>query len=330
MSETILVTGGAGYVGSHALVSLAARGHRVIALDDLSRGNEDAVRRAEKLAGVPIALEVGDICDAKFVAAALRRCKPDAVVHLAGFKSVAESVSDPDRYEHVNVGGTAILADALVEAGIRRVVYASTASVYGDADTPDAIDESAEIQPISPYASTKYRGEVALNARPELDAVVHLRFFNVCGAHPSGKLGEYVDRPQNLMPVLLRGAWDDTPITVFGTDYPTRDGTCVRDYIHVLDIVSGIELALAETARRPINQAYNLGTGSGSTVLEVTEATRRATQCPLETHLGDRRPGDPATCVADAGLARSELGWKPSYGLGEMAEHAWSWMKELS
>ena len=326
MSETILVTGGAGFIGSHAVASALAQGHRVVVLDDLSRGSEDAVRRAERLGGGTVALEVGDLCDPAFTRSVLSRWRPDAVVHLAALKRVAESVRDPERYREVNIGGTEVLADEMVAAGLRRVVYASSGSVYGNALTPEAIPESAAIRPVSPYADTKVAGERALEARPGLGAVVHLRFFNVCGAHPSGQLGEAEDRTQNLMPVALCAARDGAVLPVFGTDWPTRDGTCIRDYIHVQDIVSGIEAARVDTARRPGVRAYNLGTGTGRTVLEVIEAVRRATGASLVTQDAPRRPGDPPSGVADASLARDQLAWQPRYGLDQMAEHAWRWM----
>lgn len=329
MAQTILVTGGAGYIGSHLAVALLDKGHRVVALDDLSRGTEEALRRAEAVGAGWIERAVGDVCDPDFVAETLVRYEPAAVVHLAAFKSVFESMTDPESYERVNAGGSEVLANAIAEAGIQRVVYASTAAVYGEADTPEAVDEEAAIQPVSPYASTKYLGEQVLGARADElgQGVIHLRFFNVCGAHTSGQLGEFVDKPQNLMPILLQGVRDGTPVTVFGTDWPTRDGTCVRDYIHVLDIVSGIEAALVEARRKPGARAYNLGTGTGSTVLEVIAAVERATGTKLDVRHGDRRPGDPAVTVADATRARTELGWRPTHGLDDMAAHAWAWMQ---
>lgn len=327
MREPVLVTGGAGYIGSHLVAALLERGHRVVVLDDLSRGTEAALTRAEQVGGGWIEREIGDVCDEDFVRGVFHRHPVQAVLHLAAFKSVEESVRDPASYDRVNAQGTRTLARAAVAAGVGRLVYASTAAVYGDAEAPLAEDDP--IAPVSPYAAAKYLGEQELEAAFGHDrSLVHTRFFNVCGAHPSGQLGEFVDRPQNLVPVLLKAARDRAPVTVFGTDWPTPDGTCVRDYVHVVDIASGLLAALDATRRERGVRAYNLGTGRGASVLEVVAAVERAVGRPFTRQVGPRRAGDPARSVADPTRALRELGWVASHDLDAMAAHAWAWMTD--
>jgi len=320
-----LVTGAAGYVGSHVVVALAEAGHDAVALDDLSRGRAEAVTRAERLAGRAVPFEIGDVCDQPFVERVLREHRPDVVMHIAAYKSVAESVERPDLYERNNVVATRTLAQAMAATGFSRVVYASTGGVYGDADSAQ-ISEDARLAPISPYAATKAEGERALHAQTGF-VVGALRFFNVCGAHPSGDLGEYGENSQNLFPVIQRRLRDADPaITVFGTDYPTPDGTCVRDYVHVCDIARGNVLA-AERVLGGQGGLWNLGTGRGSSVLDVLHAMERATGREIRAVRGSRRPGDPVACVADVRRARAELGFEARYDLDDMAITAVRWQQ---
>lgn len=325
----VVVTGAAGYVGSHVLADLLARGDRALVLDSFERGRIEAVRRAEAIGGSAAEVLRVDLCDTAAVTAGLRAFAPDAVIHCAAFKAVGESVAHPERYERNNVLATRSLAAALRELGIGRVVYASTGAVYGDADEPGAIAETSELRPINPYASTKAEGERILAAAAP--SVVNLRFFNVCGAHPSGELGEYVDAPQNLLPVLMRELLGSSSpkLTVFGTDWPTRDGSCIRDYVHVCDIASALVAALDATGLAGGARTYNVGTGLGSSVLEIHEAVCRISGVPIERIDGPRRPGDPAICVADPSRIAAELGWKARFTLDDMVRTTLAWTRRL-
>lgn len=324
----VLVTGGAGYIGSHLAVVLGQAGASVVALDDLSRGRAEAVERAARLAGAAVQLVVADAGDEVMLASVLRAQNIEAIVHLAAAKSVEESVADPAGYERQNVGVTGAVARAAQAAGVRMLVFASTAAVYGDpvlVPTPEA----APLAPLSPYADTKARAESLLEAGfGASGAVANLRFFNVVGAHPSAELGEYVDTPTNLLPIVLQRVLAGRPTaTVFGGDWPTADGSCVRDYVHVMDVASGIAAALARLGASPGARAYNLGTGAGASVLEVIAAVQRACGEPVVAQIGPRRGGDPAVSIADVARAKRELGWSACYVLDEMAAHAWAWTR---
>ena len=327
MAQTILVTGGAGYIGSHVVALLLEQGKRVVVLDDLSRGRMDAVKRAEAVGGGFCEFEFGDLGDRAFTQSVFHRWRIDAVVHLAAFKSVEDSVGDPESYQRNNVQATEVLIGAMVDSGVRRVVFSSTATVYGESE--GALAEDAGLNPLSPYAQTKLDAEqlLASQAASHGWGVVNLRFFNVAGAHPSGQLGEYVDRPQNLMPVLLAAARLGQPMPIFGTDWATTDGTCVRDYVHVMDISYGVVDALEAAYRVGTVFTWNLGTGRGSTVLEVVEAVRKASGVDVQTEDAARRPGDTGRLVADATLIGTEMGWVPRFDLDAMAGHAWAWMQ---
>ena len=331
MGERVLVTGGCGYIGSHTVALLLELGHKVCVVDDLSRGTEDALHRAEFISGRRALFEQCDLLDSAALQQVFHDWRPDAVVHLAAFKSVEESVRDPERYEAVNVEGTRSLIEAMSAAWVDRVVFASTAVVYDARDGQEALSESAPLHPISPYARTKYAAEELLRtfAIERHAGVVNLRFFNVAGAHPSGTLGEPVDRPRNLLPVVLNALRDDREIPVFGTDWDTRDGTCIRDYVHVMDIAWALVDSLDMTHGHGSCRTWNLGTGTGTTVLEVIEAAARRTgRRPRVVH-ARRRAGDPAVLVADASSIREQMGWSPRFGLDDMVQHAWAWMQTL-
>jgi UDP-glucose-4-epimerase GalE len=312
----VLVTGGAGYIGSVIVARLAARGHEVVVYDDLSRGHSAAVQ-----AGVPLVR--GDIRDAAAVCAALVDGGCEAVVHMAALAEVAESVAEPERYRSVNVEGTAAVIQAAVAAGAGRLVFSSTAAVYGVPErTP--IDEADALAPANPYGETKLAGERLLQevrSRGELAATA-LRYFNACGA--DGACGEDHDPESHLIPLALRAARDGTPIRVFGDDYPTTDGTCVRDYVHVADL-AGAHIAALE-ALPGVQGSFNLGTGAGDSVQAVLDAVETVTGLPLTRETAPRRAGDPPVLVASNRLAAERLGWSPQRGLADAVADAWSWM----
>ena len=312
-----MVTGGAGYIGSVITAQLLARGHEVTVFDDLSRGHRAAVP-----AGADF--EQGDIRDAGALTAALLVDQCKAVVHMAGLAEVAESVAHPQRYFDVNLHGTETVLEACVVAGVSRLVFSSTAAVYGSPkETP--ISESARLQPTNPYGESKLGGERLLleaNSEEGLSVAV-LRYFNAAGA--AGACGEDHDPETHLIPLALRAARDGLPLSVFGTDYETPDGTCVRDYVHVSDLADAHILALEGLPKTA--GVFNLGTGRGDSVLEVADAVERVTGLPLERHEAARRSGDPAVLVASRELAGEMLGWQPQRSLIDCVADAWLWMQ---
>jgi len=314
----VLVTGGAGYIGSVIVARLAARGHDVVVYDDLSRGHAAAVPD-----GVPLVR--GDVRDAGAVRAALLEGGCQAVVHMAALAEVAESVAEPERYFSVNVDGTAAVVEAAVAAGAGRLVFSSTAAVYGAPErTP--IDEGDTLAPANPYGETKLAGERLLQqarSRGELAATA-LRYFNACGA--DGAHGEDHEPESHLVPLALRAARDGTPIRVFGDDYPTPDGTCVRDYVHVADLADAHIAALE--ALPGAQGAYNLGTGTGDSVQAVLDAVETVTGLRLSREVSPRRAGDPPVLVAGNRRAADGLGWRPRRSLTDAVGDAWTWMRE--
>ena len=346
MNRTLLVTGGAGYIGSHMVRRLLDAGARFVVLDSLARGNRDAVPSAA-------AFVEGDLADAAALDAAFDH-GVDAVVHFAALAYVGESVRRPIQYYRNNVGGTLALLDAMRRRGVPRLVFSSTCATYG---VPAAlpITETTPQRPINPYGHSKLMIEQALadlavpgafapDAAPDaataLDSVA-LRYFNASGCAPDGRLGERHDPETHLIPLVLlealrvAGGGDpaDTALEVYGDDFETRDGTCVRDYIHVEDLcaahVGALELLLREPgigARR-----YNLGTNRGATVLEIVEACRRVTGIDVRCRTAPRRAGDPPELVADASLAMDELGWRPVYpDVEDAIRHAWAWFRDAA
>jgi UDP-glucose 4-epimerase len=302
----VLVTGGAGYIGSHMVKLLADTGSEVTVLDDLSTGHAEAVRGAQFVRG--------DIADVAGTQKLLKDRSIEAVVHFAASSLVGESMADPLKYYRRNVGGTVALVQAMRDAGVGRIVFSSTAAVYGDpVRTP--IDEAHPTQPVNPYGASKLAMERMLadcSAAYGIGAVV-LRYFNAAGADPSGELGERHDPETHLIPLVLQAASGRrASISVFGNDWPTRDGTCVRDYIHVNDLCDAHLRALDWLAKGGRYEVLNLGNGDGATVLEVIDAARRVTGKPIKIDQAPRRAGDPPSLVADAGKARRVLGWKPA------------------
>ncbi|NLE22423.1 MAG: UDP-glucose 4-epimerase GalE [Actinobacteria bacterium] len=312
----VLVTGGAGYIGSVIAARLAGRGHDVVVYDDLSRGHAAAVPP-----GVPLVR--GDIRDEAALRAALLDGGCEAVVHMAALAEVAESVADPERYRSVNVEGTAQVIRAAVAAGAGRLVFSSTAAVYGAPErTP--IDEDDPPAPANPYGETKLAGERLLQearSRGELAATA-LRYFNACGA--DGPRGEDHDPESHLIPLALRAARDGTPIKVFGHDYPTPDGTCVRDYVHVADLADAHIAALE--ALPGVQGSFNLGTGAGDSVQAVLDTVESVTGSALVRETAARRAGDPPVLVAGNRRAAERLGWRPRRSLRDAVADAWAWM----
>jgi UDP-glucose 4-epimerase len=313
----ILVTGGAGYIGSVIAARLVARGDSVWVYDDLSRGHAAAVPPGATLVE-------GDVRDAADLTEALKRGGCEAIVHMAALSEVGESVEQPERYHDVNVDGTAAVIEAARAAGVGRLVFSSTAAVYGSpSQTP--IEEDDALTPSNPYGETKLAGERLLErARSSADlAFTALRYFNACGA--SGVCGEDHDPESHLIPLALRAARDGKPIRVFGTDYPTADGTCVRDYVHVADLADAHIAALE--ALPEVQGSINLGTGKGDSVRRVLDVVEAVTGLPLPRETTGRRAGDPPVLVAGNRRAAARLDWRPRRSLHEAIADAWAWMQ---
>lgn len=328
----ILVTGGAGYIGSHVCVQLLNAGHGVIVLDDLSNSKEETLRRVRQLTGRSFRFIRADLTNPRTVEKAFAEHRFDAVIHLAGYKSVGDSVRVPLDYYFNNVYGTLVLCEAMRRVGVKKLVFSSSATVYGT-PTSCPIDESFPLAATNPYGRTKLMIEDVLRdlhrADPEW-GIALLRYFNPIGAHKSGRIGEDPNGvPSNLVPYLSQVAVGRLPaLRVFGGDYPTPDGTGIRDYLHVEDLAAGHLKAIEKIAGRPGIEAYNLGTGRGYSVLEVIRAFEGATGIAVPFVMEERRPGDVAVCYADPSKARRELGWEAKRGLEEMCEDAWRWQSD--
>jgi UDP-glucose 4-epimerase len=326
--SAVFVTGGAGYVGSHAAYELALAGHDVVLFDDLSAGHVEAADRlARAFPAGRVSFVRGDIGDAIAVGRALRESKATAVMHFAARALVSESVAQPLAYYRTNLTGTLTLLGALVDAGVDRFVFSSTCATFGEPGrTP--IDETHPQHPVNAYGETKLAVERAL---PHLERAtglrwVALRYFNAAGAHPSGLIGEDHEPEAHLIPRAVAAAMGRGTLSVFGTDYPTPDGTCVRDYVHVSDLASAHVLALARLEAGGSSGAYNLGNGQGASVRQVIDSVRRATGREVPFTVEPRRPGDPASLVASSGLARRELTWAPQFeALDAIVDTAYAW-----
>ncbi len=327
----VLLTGGAGYIGTHVACALAAAGRASASLDNYCNSSPRSLARVDRIApGAVQALE-GDTRDAKRLAEILRDPALDSVIHLAGLKAVGESVEQPERYRENNVGGTASLIEALARSSVRRIVFSSSATVYGAAARMP-IDESAPPAPNSPYGENKLEIERMLEQLARDDPawrIATLRYFNPVGAHESGLIGEDPrGTPNNLMPYVCQAAAGRRKaLSIFGNDYPTPDGTGVRDYLHVMDLAEGHVAALAALDRAPPGTVLtvNLGTGRGCSVLELVEAFERVNGMKVPYSFAPRRPGDIAVCYADASLARTLLGWEAKRGIDAMCRDAWRW-----
>ncbi|MBI5162500.1 MAG: UDP-glucose 4-epimerase GalE [Magnetospirillum sp.] len=319
---TILVTGGAGYIGSHVCKALAAAGWLPVTYDNLSRGHEAAVKWGP--------LERGDLLDTAHLTATIARHRPVAVAHLAGLIAVGESVREPLLYWRVNVGGSESLLSAMRANRLDKLVFSSTCAIYG-APAQQPIVESCPAAPVSPYAWSKLAIEQVLadcHTAFGLSSVA-LRYFNAAGADPEGEIGEAHDPETHLIPLLLEAAAGLRPdITVFGEDYPTPDGTCIRDYLHVADIAAAHLLALDHLLGGGERLAVNLGNGSGFSVREVIAVAEAVSGRTVPVTIGPRRPGDPPRLVGDARLAGARLGWRPAWPrLEDQVAHAWAWLQ---
>jgi UDP-arabinose 4-epimerase len=323
-SKTVLVTGGAGFVGSHACKALAGHGFLPVTYDNLSYGHEDSVRWGP--------LERGDIGDRARLDQVMTEHRPAAVMHFAAFIAVGESVEDPGRYYRNNVAGSLNLMEAARDQGIGAMVFSSTAAVYGIPDSTP-IPETAPKQPINPYGHSKWMVECMLRdfgAAHGLKSMA-LRYFNAAGADPDGETGERHEPETHLIPLALDAvAGNGRPLTVFGEDYGTDDGTCIRDYIHVSDLAEAHVAALEALLGGADSNAYNLGTGHGFTVRQVLDAIARVTGRPVPHSVGPRRAGDPAALVADPSAANRDLGWRPAMSdLESIVATAWAWHQKV-
>lgn len=325
----VLLTGGAGYIGTHTALVLLEKGHEVVVLDDFSNSSREAVRRVEELTGQSIPVIEADLADRGAAMAALADVEFDSVIHFAGLKAVGESVAQPTRYYRVNIDSTLVLLDLMRERGIDKLVFSSSATVYGD----PAVAPIDELQPVgvgltNPYGWTKFMNEQIIRdnqaAWPALGAVL-LRYFNPVGAHPSGRIGEDPSGiPNNLMPFVAQVAVGRREkLSVFGDGYPTHDGTGVRDYIHVMDLAEG-HVAALERIDAGV-KSYNLGSGVGSSVLDVVHAFEQAAGRAVPYEVVPARAGDVAEVVADPALANRELEWSTTRSLAEACKDSWAW-----
>ncbi len=325
----ILVTGGAGYIGSHTCVELLNEGYEVVVVDDLRNSKAEAVSRVKEITGKDLDFYKQDVCDRKALAAIFSEHEIDAVIHFAGLKAVGESVTIPLEYYRNNIVSTLSLCQAMSDAGVKRLVFSSSATVYGIPDTVP-ITEDAPLRAINPYGRTKLMIEEILSDLADSDpewSVVLLRYFNPVGAHESGMIGEDPNGiPNNLMPYISQVAIGRlSHLNIYGNDYPTPDGTGVRDYIHVTDLAAGHCRALEYCERNKGTEAINLGTGRGYSVMDMVTAFEKACGVNIPYLIAPRRPGDAAKCYADPGKAMTILGWKAEYDLDRMCEDSWRW-----
>lgn len=332
----LLVTGGAGFIGSHATLVLLQAGFEVMVLDNLCNASAESLRRVAQLAGRAPVFVKGDIRDRALLDQLLAQHQVQAVLHFAGLKAVGESVTQPMRYYENNVGGTVTLCQAMAAAGVFTLVFSSSATVYGDPATVPITESQSAGCTTNPYGRSKYIVEQVLCDLAASDPrwrVALLRYFNPVGAHESGQIGEDPHGiPSNLLPYITQVAVGKLPeLAVFGNDYPTVDGTGVRDYIHVVDLAEG-HLAALDALNAPLTRSgthvWNLGTGQGYSVLQMVQAFEAASGCPVPYRLAPRRPGDIATCYADPAKAATELGWTAKRDLNTMMRDAWRWQSQ--
>ena len=328
----ILLTGGAGYIGSHTIIELDKAGYSVVVVDNLYNSNPKALERVGEIIGKQIPFYKADIRDAEALTKVFEAEKPDAVIHFAGLKAVGESVSKPLEYYHNNMTGTFILLDVMRNHGCKNIIFSSSATVYGDPAIIPITEACPKGHCTNPYGQTKSMLEEVLMDVQKADNewnVVILRYFNPIGAHQSGRIGENPNGiPNNLMPYITQVAIGRRPeLGVFGDDYDTHDGTGGRDYIHVCDLAAGHVSAVKSIQRNCGLGIYNLGTGHGYSVLDVVKAFEKANGVPVKYSIKPRRPGDIATCYCDPTKAKDELGWEAQYGIEEMCRDSWNWQK---
>ena len=325
----ILVTGGAGYIGSHTCLELLQAGYEVVVVDNLSNSKEESLKRVQELAGKTLEFHKVDLLDKEALKAVFDSASIEAVVHFAGLKAVGESVTIPLHYYHNNVTGTLVLCEVMERHGVKNIVFSSSATVYGDPHTVP-ITEAFPLSPTNPYGRTKWMIEEILRDLHRTDEVWNialLRYFNPVGAHPSGRIGEDPNGiPNNLLPYIAQVAVGKlSALPVFGNDYPTPDGTGVRDYIHVVDLSVGHLAALLKLTSNPGVVTYNLGTGRGYSVLEMVSAFEKASGKKIAYNIEGRRAGDIASCYADPSMAKKELDWSADRGIDEMCADSWHW-----
>lgn len=328
----VLVTGGAGYIGSHTSLELLNGGHDVVILDNLSNSSAEAVSRIEALSGKKTAFYQADVRDKETLRKIFQAHKIDWVIHFAGLKAVGESCAKPIEYYDNNLYGTLCLLEVMKEAGVKKLIFSSSATVYGTPETLPLTENSKTGGTTNPYGTSKYFQEIMLEDVYKSDptwTVVLLRYFNPVGAHESGMIGEDPKGiPNNLTPFIAKVAIGELPeIGVFGNDYPTKDGTGVRDYIHVVDLAKG-HVAAMDNVKKSGVYVYNLGTGNGYSVLEVIAAFEKACGKKLPYSFKPRRAGDIAECYADASKAKRELGWEAKLGIDEMCASLWNWQSK--
>ena len=328
----ILVTGGAGYIGSHTVVELQNEGYDVVVIDNLSNSCEKSLERVEKITGKKVPFYKCDILDREKLSEIMDKENFDACIHFAGLKAVGESVQKPWEYYENNIAGTLTLVDVMRKHNVKNIIFSSSATIYGDPAFIPITEECPKGVCTNPYGWTKSMLEQVLTdiqkADPEWNVIL-LRYFNPIGAHKSGTICENPNGiPNNLMPYITQTAVGKRDhLTIFGNDYDTHDGTGVRDYIHVVDLARGHVKALAKIKEKAGLKIYNLGTGTGYSVLDIVKNFEEATGVKVPYEIGPRRPGDIATCYASAKKAYDELGWKAEYGIKEMCADSWNWQK---
>ena len=326
----ILVTGGAGYIGSHTVIELQNAGYDVVVMDNLSNSSEVALERVQEITGKPLTFYKADILDREATEEIFAKEKIEAVIHFAGLKAVGESVQKPWEYYNNNITGTLILLDVMRKHNVKNIIFSSSATVYGEPEKVPVTEETPKGSCTNPYGWTKSMLEQILTDIQKADPVwnvILLRYFNPIGAHKSGKIGENPNGiPNNLMPYITQVAVGKLPkLGVFGNDYPTPDGTCIRDYIHVLDLATGHVKALERLKKNAGLDIYNLGTGIGYSVLDVIHNFEAATGITIPFEFKPRRAGDIPVNYSNADKAWKELGWKAQYGIKEMCEDSWRW-----
>lgn len=326
----ILITGGAGYIGSHTALELLNKGYEVVVYDNLSNSSQESLRRVEELTGKKVAFYEGDILDKEALTAMFKAENVDAVIHCAALKAVGESVQKPLEYYHNNITGTLSLMGVMDEVGVKNIVFSSSATVYGSPEEMPITEACPKGACTNPYGWTKSMMEQIMTdvqkAKPDWNVIL-LRYFNPVGAHKSGRIGEDPKGiPNNLMPYISQVAVGKLEkLGVFGDDYDTPDGTGVRDYIHVVDLALGHVKALKKIEEKAGVKVYNLGTGNGYSVLDMVKAFGKACGKEIPYQIKPRRPGDIAACYADPAKAKEELGWVAERGLDEMCEDSWRW-----
>lgn len=330
--STILVTGGAGYIGSHTCVELLESGYDVVVVDNLCNSSKESLKRVEKITGKSVKFYEADIADKAAMSKIFEENDIFGVIHFAGLKAVGESVEKPLEYYKNNISGTLSMCEVMREYNVKNIIFSSSATVYGDPEIVPITEECPKGQCTNPYGWTKSMLEQMLMDIQKADNewnVILLRYFNPIGAHKSGLMGEDPNGiPNNLMPYVMKVAIGQLPkVNVFGNDYPTPDGTGVRDYIHVVDLAVGHVKAIKKIEENPGVKIYNLGTGNGYSVLDVINNVSKAVGKDIPYVIAERRAGDIAECYADPALAKEELGWEAKNGIKEMCEDSWNWQK---